>query len=368
MESQNSFFYNLNKWFKISNPVHCFTSKNRIQKLDSQLNSMDPTNVEYYKFALKKYSCVNKGLEALCKENGVKDYLGYSIIPRPFRFGGFCIVNMGVAYVLLKNPIFPIFSFVSAPARMLFYNLLNRIYCVNLDYFNRAPTKYDLNKFQSQENVSSFNKIKPFLPSFLCAVVGSCSIGYLMERKLAGFREASRLSALSTSSGSLPFFLKNNVLRMGLPPSIALATGHFCDLFFSRFYEIYDGALLYYRNEEGKLLPVLNTDNQQVRSKVAGSTAVFSTFLQRASTAAFVLMLNALIMNQIQKISYLSTNKRLLLPCQLLSCGLSCYIGLPITQAYVGPETLQIGNWICKDEQLSEEMNSIECFEFYRGH
>ena len=248
---------------------------------------------------------------------------------------------------------------------MLLYNLVNRIYCINLDYFNRAPTTVDLDRVKTSSNTDPtlLKRIGPFLPSFFCAALGSCGIGYFLEKHLNSIKLVidgnKKIIAKS-------FFFRHPALRMGLPPSIALSAGHMCDLLFSRFPEIYRGSLLFHINKDGELKKSINKDGTQATSKIGGTLAVSNTWLQRSLTAFFVLMTNALAMNHIQRRFPMIKEARLL-PILLAACGLSCYFGLALTQAYLGSDCMKISKRFVNVESMDSDSSYHSYYQLYKG-
>jgi hypothetical protein len=356
----SDFYFNLKNWLKVANPSNCFTPNTELKQIFEELKEGKNDR------STKYYSSVNKGLEKMYIDENIKNHFEYSLIPRPFRFGGFCIVNSFVAFVLLLNP--PFLGLGSA-TRMGVYNLFNRIYCVNLDYFNRAPTEYDLKMARRKEQSKySILGLQSFMGSFICATIGACSVGYYLEKMLS-IHKSKQLLTASTEIGHIsPMkIFSHPVLRRGLPPSIALGCGHLFDLFFSRFRELYDGALLYKRNESGHLVKLETKSGEQVQSRLAGFIAVSTTWFQRASTAAFVLISNSLVVCALDKVIWLNTYPNSLVAVKIFSMGVSCYFGLCLTQAYVGPETLKLSErWL--DKSKLKENHGLKSIEFYRGN
>lgn len=113
LDKKENYLTRLFGWMNMANPVHVTRTKRQIANIEKELNKENLPKEKKLKLIKQKYACVNKGLETTYKNAGVKDYLEHSTIPKLFRFGGFCIVNMGVAYVLLKNPIIPFMPFAS---------------------------------------------------------------------------------------------------------------------------------------------------------------------------------------------------------------------------------------------------------------
>lgn len=356
--SFRDFKKNTSDWFKKINPIYMFITMNKIKDLDKKLNSFDKKGYinltlnekkEYNKLHSMKYSAINPSLERLAKENNVEDYLNKSYIPLPSRICSFAATNMVIVYWLVQNPIIPFLSLSNA-TRMLFYNLVNRFYNVGFDYFNRAQNSYDAKRYtyKTSERDSFLVRISPIIPSLAScttAIIGACTIAYKLEKKLTNFAINKNGNIFIKAISTYPY------VRKGLPPIIAAAAGHFCDLFFTRFSEVYKGSKLYI-TENGSKVPFKEND-QQVYSKLAGSYTIFHMWLQRIATCCVIISSNTFFLKLVERSVFLNRNQKLLLPAKLFAMFVACYIALPITQGYTGPESFKLkANWITNDENI----------------
>ena len=344
------------EWTIVASPANCFITYKQLKILEKDNMTGNIKSLTKY------YASVNRGLEKLYKDEKIDKYMEYATIPKFFRFGGFCIFNSFVAFSLLLNPKLPFLN-ISAPIRSIVYNLINRIYCVNLDYFNRAPTEFDIKVAKKKSTGNSIYGLQSFLGSFLFATIGACSVGYYLEKKLSSIQVHNNICMVEKT---IPMsYFRHPIIRMGLPPSLALGCGHLCDLIFSRSRELFDGALLYKRDSSGKLVKLEDHDGHHAKSKIAGCIAISSTWLQRAYTAGFVLLSNSCLVYVMNRVP-ISESSIMNNSIKLVLMGFSCYLGLCLTQAYIGPETLKLKKSFINKKLLKDLDN--ESVEFYRGH
>jgi len=349
---------NTMSWFKKINPFYMFITKNKIKQIEKKIQIYEKVGIEklnqiekkeYNRLKSMKYSAINPSLEKLAKENKVNDYLDRAYIPLPSRICSFAATNMLIVYWLVQNPNFPFFR-VSNPSRMLFYNLVNRFYNVGFDYFNRAQNSYDAKRYSTKtsDKDSFFLRISPIIPqltSCSTAIVGACTIAYKLEKLLTNYPVTNKGNFFIRTISNYPY------VRKGLPPIIAAAAGHFCDLFFTRFSEITKGSKLYVVSN-GNKEPFLE-NNTQVYSKIAGSYTIFNMWLQRVATCCVIISLNTFFLKIVEKSVFLNSYDKLLLPSKLFAMFLACYIALPITQGYTGPECFKLkAKWVSNNSNI----------------
>jgi len=184
------------------------------------------------------------------------------------------------------------------------------MYCLGLDSAQRPMT---------DSKTDSFN-----ITSFAISSIGVCTLGYFTEKYF---------SNLSTKMKSLP------VVKMILPPCLSLSLGHFIDLSFANSYQLRHGAKLYQLDSDKNIEEVYE-NGVPALSRNGAYRSFWLTLFQRVATACFVLTSNGLALSLLDKKSNVIP-KKFFIPVQVMSSLLACYIAVPITQAYCGPQFLE---------------------------